>query len=338
MANLKQKLRNEIPLSPPLCPLLCKILKSFESELKSVSSVFFRQNGREMFVRSWFFGRPLKVDNATSVGSRPFVARVLVELDMTKSYPDKVWLGLENLGYIQHVSMEAFPSFWASCKCLGHLSGDCRPLQSTPPNVVPVVSKPLTVNVSCEGDKVENIVSCDANEGALELCPAVGDEGNVAGIDTTVSNSVNEVINIGSDLPNALKLTCADVEAYQLVSEIDCVVASEMGDVPMALADALDGLDTLSHVMDGGYGSEGAGGSNRVVVSSELQNSPIATMEPLVDVPIYVISNADWPVQVVEPGIGRPVQSIYRNGISSNRLGTAQASGGSLKSGGSSMN
>ncbi|KAL0914945.1 hypothetical protein M5K25_015337 [Dendrobium thyrsiflorum] len=38
------------------------------------------------------FGRPLRLDNATANGSRPSVARVLVELDITKRYPDRVWL------------------------------------------------------------------------------------------------------------------------------------------------------------------------------------------------------------------------------------------------------
>ncbi|PKU66573.1 hypothetical protein MA16_Dca006901 [Dendrobium catenatum] len=36
------------------------------------------------------FGRLLRIDNATVAGSRLFVARVLVEIDITKCYPDKV--------------------------------------------------------------------------------------------------------------------------------------------------------------------------------------------------------------------------------------------------------
>ncbi|KAL0911341.1 hypothetical protein M5K25_019475 [Dendrobium thyrsiflorum] len=39
---------------------------------------------------SSIFGKPLKIDTATSVGSSPSVARVLVEIDIAKSYPDKV--------------------------------------------------------------------------------------------------------------------------------------------------------------------------------------------------------------------------------------------------------
>ncbi|KAL0928179.1 hypothetical protein M5K25_000048 [Dendrobium thyrsiflorum] len=38
------------------------------------------------------FGRPLKIDHATSTGSKPSVARVFVELDVSKQFPDKVWI------------------------------------------------------------------------------------------------------------------------------------------------------------------------------------------------------------------------------------------------------
>ncbi|KAL0915133.1 hypothetical protein M5K25_015532 [Dendrobium thyrsiflorum] len=38
------------------------------------------------------FGRHLRTDNATSNGTRPSVARVLVELDVTKRYHDQIWV------------------------------------------------------------------------------------------------------------------------------------------------------------------------------------------------------------------------------------------------------
>ncbi|KAH0453055.1 hypothetical protein IEQ34_017379 [Dendrobium chrysotoxum] len=65
------------------------------------------------------FGKPLKIDTATSIGSRPSLTCVLVELDVTKSYPDRVWLGPESSGYVQHVVMEDFPPFCSLCKKLG---------------------------------------------------------------------------------------------------------------------------------------------------------------------------------------------------------------------------
>ncbi|KAL0908199.1 hypothetical protein M5K25_022677 [Dendrobium thyrsiflorum] len=74
------------------------------------------------------FGRPLKTDSATANGTRPSVARVLVELDVTKRYPDKVWLGSKTMGYVQFVEMEVFPSYYSHCKALGHLKAECSVL------------------------------------------------------------------------------------------------------------------------------------------------------------------------------------------------------------------
>ncbi|PKU75218.1 hypothetical protein MA16_Dca015740 [Dendrobium catenatum] len=71
------------------------------------------------------FGTRLKVDNATSMGSRPYLARVLVELDISKTYPSQIWLGPEVSGYIEHVQMEVFHEFCVPCKRLGHLKGAC---------------------------------------------------------------------------------------------------------------------------------------------------------------------------------------------------------------------
>ncbi|KAH0460923.1 hypothetical protein IEQ34_008498 [Dendrobium chrysotoxum] len=33
-------------------------------------------------------------------------------LDITKHYPDTVWLSPKNFGYIKHVEMEVFPTFF----------------------------------------------------------------------------------------------------------------------------------------------------------------------------------------------------------------------------------
>ncbi|KAI0531474.1 hypothetical protein KFK09_001029 [Dendrobium nobile] len=78
------------------------------------------------------FCRPLKTDNTTTNRTRPSVARVLVELDITKRYPDHVWLGSETLGYAQNVEMEVFPFYCGHCKALGHSKADCSVLHSHP--------------------------------------------------------------------------------------------------------------------------------------------------------------------------------------------------------------
>ncbi|KAI0522699.1 hypothetical protein KFK09_005084 [Dendrobium nobile] len=76
----------------------------------------------------FIFGQPLKTDNATANGSRPSVDRVLVELDITKQYPDQIWLDSETLGYAQNVEIEVFPFYCGHCKALGHSKAECSVL------------------------------------------------------------------------------------------------------------------------------------------------------------------------------------------------------------------
>ncbi|PKU71236.1 hypothetical protein MA16_Dca007233 [Dendrobium catenatum] len=89
------------------------------------------------------FGKPLKTDNATSIGSRPSLARVLVELDVSKSFPDKIWIGSECIGYVQNVVFEDVPAFCVHCSALGHSIKGCRILH---PNLESA-STPLGVSV-----------------------------------------------------------------------------------------------------------------------------------------------------------------------------------------------
>ncbi|KAH0448559.1 hypothetical protein IEQ34_022359 [Dendrobium chrysotoxum] len=188
------------------------------------------------------------VDSATSVGSRLSVALVLVELDITKSYPDKVWLGHENLGYIQHVSMEIFPAFCASCKCIGHLSGECRPLQPAPPIASSVSPSSLIVDVCGVGDKMDNSISCDVINGAQSLCSEIG---NVVICDNTITNDVDEVINIVSNMSKDLALNPAVVVAPKPDLALGRMLASELPDASFSSAVALLALDNQSPVLDG---------------------------------------------------------------------------------------
>ncbi|KAH0465952.1 hypothetical protein IEQ34_006055 [Dendrobium chrysotoxum] len=85
------------------------------------------------------FGRPLKVDNATSIGP-------LVPL---------VQLGPENFGYIQHVVMEDFSPFCAQCKCIEHLKGYYRPIPASVPVTVNAnATNPGNANVSSNGNAI----------------------------------------------------------------------------------------------------------------------------------------------------------------------------------------
>ncbi|XP_020683296.1 uncharacterized protein LOC110100216 [Dendrobium catenatum] len=103
---------------------------------------------RILFRLGSIFGRPIHTDNATASGSRPSVARVLVEIDVTKTFPDSVWLGPEKLGYVQKIVFECMPSFCSSCKALGHKKLVCPKRVSKSPPADPKVSEYFTNPVS----------------------------------------------------------------------------------------------------------------------------------------------------------------------------------------------
>ncbi|KAL0920089.1 hypothetical protein M5K25_009197 [Dendrobium thyrsiflorum] len=112
------------------------------------------------------FGRPLKVNNATSMGSRASVVRVLVELDITKKYSDKAWLGPEKFGYIQMVEIEDFPSFCDSCKCIGHVRDGIPP----PPVQPSQINGGVGMALGCGEADVVSIVGIQAGDLPLVTC------------------------------------------------------------------------------------------------------------------------------------------------------------------------
>ncbi|PKU63149.1 hypothetical protein MA16_Dca022817 [Dendrobium catenatum] len=82
-------------------------------------------NSHILFGLASVFGRPLQTDQATASLSRPSVARVLVELDVTKKHPQEIWLGSEMNGYFQKVEIENLHVFCSRCKMHGHAIKEC---------------------------------------------------------------------------------------------------------------------------------------------------------------------------------------------------------------------
>ncbi|KAL0904564.1 hypothetical protein M5K25_026691 [Dendrobium thyrsiflorum] len=64
-------------------------------------------------------------DQATASRTRPSVARVLVEIDITKNHTKEIWVGSKAFGYLQKVEFENFPEFCSHCKMHGHALQHC---------------------------------------------------------------------------------------------------------------------------------------------------------------------------------------------------------------------
>ncbi|VFQ64978.1 unnamed protein product [Cuscuta campestris] len=65
-------------------------------------------------------GLPLQMDSATVNLTRPSVARVCVELDLTKDMPKAVWIHLGQLSFLQPITYEDLPEYCISCRAIGH--------------------------------------------------------------------------------------------------------------------------------------------------------------------------------------------------------------------------
>lgn len=73
-------------------------------------------------------GRPLFVDAATTLMSRPSVARVCVEMDMLRSTPSRVWVGMagDSAGFWQQIFVENLPKYCSNCWRVGHDNQEYR--------------------------------------------------------------------------------------------------------------------------------------------------------------------------------------------------------------------
>nr|XP_027090446.1 uncharacterized protein LOC113711482 [Coffea arabica] len=64
-------------------------------------------------------GNPLQIDTATAALSRPSVARICVDLDVSQDLPERIWIGTGNSGFWQRLLYENLP-LYSSDGCRQH--------------------------------------------------------------------------------------------------------------------------------------------------------------------------------------------------------------------------
>ena len=87
--------------------------------------IHFVQCKEALFSIASAIGQPLRIDQATATLSRPSVARVLVEHDVTQPLLPRIRIGVGDSGFWQNVVYEKIPLYCASCKHLGHAAETC---------------------------------------------------------------------------------------------------------------------------------------------------------------------------------------------------------------------
>ncbi|KAH6777261.1 hypothetical protein C2S51_008573 [Perilla frutescens var. frutescens] len=71
------------------------------------------------------FGRPIQIEHATANQSRVSFAKICVEIDLTKSYPEKFLLNLDGHGIMQRVIFDKMPLYCSVCCHIGHAKETC---------------------------------------------------------------------------------------------------------------------------------------------------------------------------------------------------------------------
>ncbi|XP_020599640.1 uncharacterized protein LOC110039038 [Phalaenopsis equestris] len=154
-------------------------------------------NHEILFSIAAMFDKPLKLDAPTFNLSRPSMARILIECDLTLPPPEEVWIGSAHNGYWQQVQLEQHPRYCGHCRMFGHDSVQCF-------HLYPELQKrnggqnqqnhsvEKTKPTSLLADSVETTVV--PNGGAL----------NVRGMDITVT-STNFIMNDGVEGPRHLE-------------------------------------------------------------------------------------------------------------------------------------
>ena len=91
--------------------------------LPALSQYYFKPGFIKSVAKA--FGPLLMVASSTSSKSTVVCARFCVELNLTKEYPTKIYVGMESKGDFLPVEMENRSDFCSECHKWGHLRSDC---------------------------------------------------------------------------------------------------------------------------------------------------------------------------------------------------------------------
>ncbi|XP_026442647.1 uncharacterized protein LOC113342267 [Papaver somniferum] len=84
-----------------------------------------------LFTISRAIGTPIKVDAATLQFQSGYYAKVLIEIDLAKSIPNKLWIITKYGAFSQGVILTKLLKFCTKCKIVGHLTTECRASQQS---------------------------------------------------------------------------------------------------------------------------------------------------------------------------------------------------------------
>ncbi|KAF9591381.1 hypothetical protein IFM89_004066 [Coptis chinensis] len=113
---------------------------STKKETQSHAAVWVRFPGlpleyweiRNLLALGRAVGRPIHMDETTAKRELGYYASVLVDIDLSKSIPEKVWIESKtyNIGFWQPIKLGKTPEFCSHCKGVGHTVANCKHLKN----------------------------------------------------------------------------------------------------------------------------------------------------------------------------------------------------------------
>lgn len=189
---------------------------------------------KALFGIAKLIGKPLRMDEPTADLSRPSLARVCVELDLTAPRVHEVYLGIGKKTFRQPVFFENCPPYCSTCKHLGHEHNNClmknKPaepsseLTATTQNVADSDLRELIQRKKKEGKRV--MFETDADN--IDETGIVGTSTKSSDIDPLVAVLLEK--NLEEDMTLNQKSgrdAIADLEVLNHISEVPEVIRAE---------------------------------------------------------------------------------------------------------------
>ncbi|XP_026428632.1 uncharacterized protein LOC113324525 [Papaver somniferum] len=116
---------------------------------------------KTLFKISRAIGTPIKVDESTLKYESGYSAKVLIDGDLEKAIPNKLWIISKFGGFMQSVLLPQLPKFCGYCKIIGHLQPECRFKQGNNENKSPKSTPKNSVNEKLQDKTTEVTVPFD---------------------------------------------------------------------------------------------------------------------------------------------------------------------------------
>ncbi|PKU81364.1 hypothetical protein MA16_Dca017402 [Dendrobium catenatum] len=275
-------------------------------------------NSQVLFGLASILGRPLQTDQATASVSHPSVARILVEVDISKKFPNEIWLGSELNGYFQKVEFENFPIFCMHCKMHGHNMNDCFKLhpnlKKPKEQIKPSLLQEVNTIKGCNQDMLEGfgkeVVELPTVQGGIIssdfISPVIGEVGEDIVNEMGKGNDAQEVGN--NMIPNlslqpAFGSNCTVTHA--IVEEVNNIVNTNTNVIVESNQVEEDGLHALV-------------------------NDPTSSLVTVPNIVTTVAESVDLHQPNAEPGIGSVLTGHDKgepSGISNSNKGKSKMEG-----------